>query len=42
MTLFTSFGSIFATGTFLSTMIKAGRKYRDVEPPKPKARRAKE
>jgi hypothetical protein len=41
MTLFTSFGSIFATGAFLSGMIKAGRKYRGAEPPEPKPRQAK-
>jgi hypothetical protein len=41
MTLFTSLGSIFGTWTFLAGTIKAGRKYRDVEPPEPKARRAR-
>lgn len=41
MTMLTSFGSIFAVGTMLAGAIKAGRKYRGVEPPEPKARQAK-
>ena len=40
MTVLTSFGSIFGIGTALAGAIKAGRKYRDVEPPEPKARQA--
>lgn len=42
MTLLTSLGSIFGTWLFLAGMIKAGRKYRDAEPPEPRARQAKE
>jgi len=41
MTLLTSLGAIFGTWTFLAGLIKAGRWYRDVEPPEPKARQAK-
>jgi hypothetical protein len=41
MTVLTSFGSIFGIGTALAGAIKAGRKYRDVEPPEPKARQAR-
>ena len=41
MTVLTSFGSIFGVGTALAGAIKAGRKYRDVEPPEPKARQAR-
>ena len=37
----TSFESIFVCGAMLYGVIKAGRWYRDVEPPEPKARRAK-
>ena len=37
----TSFESIGMIGGLLYAMIKAGRKYRDVEPPKPKARPAR-
>ncbi len=40
MTLLTSLGSIFGAWFFLAGMIKAGRNYRDAEPPKPKARQA--
>lgn len=40
MTLLTSLGPIFGTWTFLAGAIKAGRKYRDVHPPAPKARRS--
>lgn len=41
MTLLTSLGSIFGTWTFLAGAIKGGRKYRDAEPSKPKARQAR-
>ena len=41
MTVLTSFGSIFGIGTALAGATKAGRKYRDVEPPEPKARQAR-
>jgi hypothetical protein len=41
MTVLASFGSIFGVGTALAAVIKAGRKYREVEPPKPKARQAR-
>jgi hypothetical protein len=40
MTLLTSLGAIFGTWTFLAGMIKAGREYRGVKPPPPKARQA--
>ncbi|HEY6502051.1 MAG TPA: hypothetical protein VIZ20_21660 [Streptosporangiaceae bacterium] len=39
--MFTSFGSIFGVGAFLAGVIKAGRWYRNVEPPEPKARQAR-
>jgi hypothetical protein len=42
MTVLTSWGSIFCVGTGLAASIKGGRKYRDVQPPEPKARQAKE
>jgi hypothetical protein len=42
MTVLTSWGSIFCVGTGLAASIKGGRKYRDVQPPEPKARRADE
>jgi hypothetical protein len=41
MTLLTSLGSIFGTWAFLSGAIKAGRTYRDVMPPEPKARQSR-
>jgi hypothetical protein len=42
MTLLTTLGSIFGTSSFLTGMIKAGREYRGVKPPSPKAHQASE
>jgi hypothetical protein len=39
--LLTTFESIFVCGVMLYGVIKAGRWYRDVEPPEPKARQAR-
>jgi hypothetical protein len=41
MTLLTSPGSIFGTWAFLAGAIRAGRAYRDVKPPEPRARQSR-
>jgi hypothetical protein len=39
LTVLTSFGSSYGVGTALAAVIKAKRKYRDVEPPRRRATR---